>query len=195
MGNYGFVFLLLSLILILILLLHYYKPQTTRWFFGEECVALYETADYNVDYWTATGRSDRLSYSCRSYRDWKHHTSGAACNSKCTMRMFSGWEISIRPLHETYVIHTQPMHSMQGSSPGLWTIREIQSRVPVPQEFSANTIRSSSSFYLHTTQTTRDNHPYSKYSQCLNDRRYCASDLTISRVYRVENMFWNLLNI
>jgi hypothetical protein len=27
------------------------------------------------------------------------------------------------------------------------------------------------SFYFHTTQTTRGNHPYSKYCQCLNDCR------------------------
>jgi len=91
--------------------------------------------------------------------------------------------------------HAQLTHSKQGSSPGLWTIREIRSRVPVSQRLSASTFRPSKSFYLHTTQTTRDNHPYSKYCHCLNDRRYCASDLTFSRVYRVENMFLNLLNI
>jgi hypothetical protein len=93
------------------------------------------------------------------------------------------------------IIHAQIMHSMQGSSPGLWAIRQIQSMVPESQRFSANTSRSSGSFFLHTTRTTRDNHPYSKYSQCLNGRRYSASDLTVSRVYRVENMFWNLLNV
>jgi len=51
------------------------------------------------------------------------------------------------------------------------------------------------SFCLHTTQTTRGNHPYSKYCQSLNNCRYWASDLTVSRVCRGENMFWNLLNI
>jgi hypothetical protein len=146
--------------------------------------AVRETADYNRDYWIATGRSADH----RETENTKHLDQQVYHANAFRVRNF----YSSPPRNIT---HAQLMHYRQGSSHGLWTKRQIRSRVPVTQRFSASTIRSSKSFYLHTTQTTRDKRPCSKYSQCLNDRKHCASDLMVSRIYRIENTFWKLLNI
>lgn len=91
---------------------HSYTPLTSLQTTDHEMIpwggvsgAVQETDDYNADYRTATGRNDRLyCCSCRYHRDWKHHLPGWACKSKCIMLTFSGWEISIRPHHETILM-------------------------------------------------------------------------------------------
>jgi hypothetical protein len=86
--------------------------------------------------------------------------------------------------------HGHLLHSQQGSSPSLWTMQEIRVRIPVSERFRASSFRSPKSLYLYRIrQTRRDKHPCSKHTQCSSGRRYCESDITVSRIYHVENRF------